>query len=86
MSKEKNKDCPKNNADDAAVIRNLEDAGCSAEMVKQFMEMHEKGCEEEQLGLLSQHRRQLLDRVHRDEKRIDCLDYLVHQITHKKQK
>ncbi len=34
----------------------------------------------EQLKLLSIHRERLLDRVHREEKRIDCLDYLVYQI------
>ena len=33
-----------------------------------------------QLRLLSAHRQQLLKRLHREEKRIDCLDYLVHQL------
>ena len=30
--------------------------------------------------MLSEYRKQLLDNVHREEKRIDCLDYLVYQI------
>lgn len=49
--------------------QNLEDAGCSDEMVQQFMELRDKGEEEKQLLLLSGHRKSLLDRLHREEKR-----------------
>ena len=38
------------------------------------------GRTQEQLRLLSAHRRLLLDAVHRCEKQITCLDYLVFQI------
>ena len=48
--------------------QNLEDAGCSDEMVQQFMELRDKGEEEKQLLLLSGHRK------------IDCLDYLVYRL------
>ena len=34
----------------------------------------------ELLRLLSDHRRHLLDCLHREERRIDCLDYLVYQL------
>ena len=37
--------------------QNLEDAGCSDEMVQQFMELRDKGEEEKQLLLLSGHRK-----------------------------
>ena len=30
--------------------------------------------------MLSDHRRHLLDCLHREERRIDCLDYLVYQL------
>lgn len=65
---------------DKAIIQNLKDAGCDPKTVKQFLELGEKGSTKEQLDLLSRHRRHLLDRVHREEKRIDCLDYLVYQM------
>ena len=39
-----------------------------------------QGRTQEQLRLLSAHRRLLLDAVHRCEKQITCLDYLVFQI------
>lgn len=62
------------------IIQNLKDAGCDRETVEHFMELEENGDTLEQLKLLSIHRERLLDRVHREEKRIDCLDYLVYQI------
>lgn len=74
----------KNNASDRAVIQNLKDAGCDNEMVERFMELGEKGNTGEQMDLLARHRRLLLDRVHTEEKRIDCLDYLVYQMQKKK--
>ena len=61
-------------------IQNLKDAGCDKATVEHFMKLGETGDTQEQLKLLSIHRKQLLHRVHREEKRIDCLDYLVYQI------
>ncbi len=63
-----------------AVIRNLKDAGCSQDTINRFMESLKNGTPEEQLQILSQHRSKLLDKVHIEQKRIDCLDYLVYQI------
>lgn len=65
--------------------RNLEDAGCGNELVQQFMELQDKGEEEKQLLLLSDHRKSLLDQIHREEKKIDCLDYLVYRLQKKQQ-
>lgn len=69
-----------NNTSVQKIIQNLKDAGFDSRTVEQFIELEEEGKTEEQLDLLSRHRRQLLDRVHREGKRIDCLDYLVYQI------
>ena len=60
-----------------SVIQNLEDAGCDMEMVAEFMKL---GIAGNQLKLLEQHRKRLLEKVHMNEKRIDCLDYLVFQM------
>ena len=38
------------------------------------------GNRQNQLKLLEQHRKRLLEKVHTNEKRIDCLDYLVFQM------
>ena len=63
------------------VIQNLEDAGCDPEMVAQFLESGAAGNRQNQLKLLEQHRKHLLEKVHKNEKRIDCLDYLVFQMS-----
>ena len=60
-----------------AVIQNLKDAGCDDETVTWFLKMTECGEQQEQLKLLEKQRRSLLEQVHKNEKQIDCLDYLV---------
>ncbi len=62
------------------IRQNLLDAGCHAKMIEQFLSYQQNGDLEHQLGLLSSHRQKLLDKVHSQEKQIDCLDYLVYQL------
>lgn len=68
-----------------AVVQNLKDAGCDTGTIARFLSYEKEGKIREQLELLSVHRKQLLDNVHRDEKRIDCLDYLVYQLGKRQQ-
>ncbi len=63
-----------------SVIQNLEDAGCETEMIRDFLGWFDKGQQAEQLELLEHQREYLLGRVHTDERRISCLDYLIYQI------
>ena len=63
-----------------AIIQNLKDAGCDSETIKKFMADLQKGKEANGLKRLAEHRRNLLDSLHREQKCIDCLDYLVYQI------
>ncbi len=60
-----------------AIEQNLRDAGCDEKFICQFMEDMEEKREKEGLKLLQNHRRKLLDAMHQEQKRIDCLDYLV---------
>ena len=62
------------------VIQNLEDAGCETEMIRDFLGWLDKGQQTKQLELLEHQREYLLGRVHTDERRISCLDYLIYQI------
>lgn len=68
-------------SDLADILRqNLVDAGCGEEMVRQCMAFAgERDCAG-LLRVLACHRRMLLDTVHRNERRIDCLDYLVYRL------
>ena len=63
-----------------ALRDNLEDAGCGPEITAYFLALERAGQYQEQLKLLSDHRRQLLDSLHREGRRIDCLDYLIYQL------
>ena len=44
------------------------------------MALGDAGDVQGQLQLLAQHRKRLLEKVHREERRIQCLDYLVYQM------
>lgn len=60
-----------------AVIQNLKDAGCDESTIEIFMDDIKNGKVDDGLKLLATHRRSLLDALHKDQKKIDCLDYLV---------
>ena len=63
-----------------AVVANLADAGCDKEQIEQFMDFLKSGRKEAGLSLLAKHRRFLLDCCHADQKKIDCLDYLIYKM------
>ena len=71
------------NSYDYTVLQNLKDAGCTDEMVEKFMILQDSDDEEQQMRLLSCHRKHLLEKLHMDEKQIDCLDYLIYQMQKK---
>lgn len=62
------------------VIQNLKDAGCNQETIERFMTCMGQDDLNGQLRLMEGQRQCLLDRVHEEEKQINCLDYLVYQI------
>lgn len=69
------------NRSDEAIIQNLKDAGCDAETIENFMSDLQKGDEKSSLKRLNLHRKKLLDSLHKEQKCIDCLDYLVYQMS-----
>lgn len=62
------------------MLQNLNDAGCDVETIQKCITFHNEGKTREQLRLLAQQRRNLLRAIHENQKRIDCLDYLIHRI------
>lgn len=62
------------------IVQNLKDAGCTRQMIEDFMICFDKNQKEKQLALLAAQRRELLNKVHVEEKKISCLDYLIYQI------
>ncbi len=65
---------------DEAIIQNLIDAGCDKTVIAAFVEDIHAEKISEGLKLLAVHRRSLLDELHKEQKRIDCLDYLVYKM------
>lgn len=67
--------------DSKGILRqNLIDAGCDHEIVQRCMELSQEKETAEMKRILSQHRRTLLDTVHAEEKKLDCLDYLLYKL------
>ena len=69
-----------------AIIQNLKDAGCDSETIDKIMADLKAGKDASGLKRLAVHRRKLLDSLHREQKCIDCLDYLVYQMKKAKNK
>lgn len=69
-----------NNQKQEHTIQNMRDAGCSEDTINRFLICYQKGDIKGELKVLSNHRQALLDEVHKGQKEIDCLDYLVYQI------
>lgn len=68
-------------SDTKGILRqNLIDAGCDLEIVQQCMDLAQGQRIEEMKRILTQHRRTLLDTVHAEQKKIDCLDYLFYKM------
>lgn len=67
-----------------SVRQNLIDAGCDSKMTESCMACFDDGDLAKMLPALAKHRRVLLDELHRGQKRIDCLDYLICTIQHSK--
>lgn len=66
------------------LLRNLRDAGCGEEDIKQYFKLREEGKELEQSRFLSAHRVKLLDQVHESQEKLDCLDYLIYSMKNSK--
>lgn len=68
-------------SDIQSILRqNLIDAGCDASLTKRIFALLTEGRSQEGIALLAQHRREILDCCHREQKKIDCLDYLVYNL------
>jgi len=66
------------------VRQNLIDAGCDPQTMASCLGCFDEGNLAKMLPALAKHRQALLDKLHREQKRIDCLDYLIYTIQHGK--
>ena len=61
------------------VMQNLIDAGCGG-LTEECAQLILNGEMQSALNILERHRKYLLDEVHTNQKRIDCLDHLIYKI------
>ncbi len=57
----------------------LKDSGCSKNTIQLVIGCINNKDNQRKSQLLKQHRCQLLEKIHADQKQIDCLDYLLYQ-------
>lgn len=65
--------------DENKIVQNLKDAGCEQSFIDGFLKLGKSA----QFSLLAKHRNTLLDRLHNNQKQIDCLDYLIFNLKQK---
>ncbi|MFQ9891590.1 MAG: hypothetical protein ACLRWH_00105 [Emergencia sp.] len=63
-----------------AVIQNLKDAGCEDEFIERFILALEDNQNKEVFSLLRRWRNSLLDEIHNNQHKLDCLDYLIRKL------
>ena len=62
---------------DERTRQNLYDAGCSAQFAEAFAQLE---TDAQRLANLRAYRRQLLDGIHADQRKLESLDFLIYQI------
>lgn len=72
--------------DSNRIRQNLLDAGCDQQTTDSCMACFQEGNMAKMLPALAKHRRVLLEALHQEQKRIDCLDYLVYTIERNEKK
>lgn len=60
-----------------AIIENLKDAGCKNKMISEFLDLLSKKDIRSVFNLLNEYRRTLLEQLHKSQREIDNLDYLI---------
>lgn len=72
-----------NTNENCNIYQNLLDAGCASEKAEQCEKLAEDGEWSKLLCELAKHKKLLLSSLHKSEKQIDCLDFLVYEINRK---
>ncbi len=66
-----------------AITQNLRDAGCPEDFIKRFLACLTHGTPIEQERMLERERRCILEKVHDEQKKLDCFDYLRYALKRK---
>ena len=69
-----------NKMTEESIIQTLKDVGCEEGFIQNFMELKKSNQQNAALSLLKNWRNTLLDRLHKNQHQLDCLDYLLWQM------
>ncbi len=69
-----------------SLILTLQDTGFEKDEIEEYVTLHLKGdiTKDERINILRNKRNQTLDKIHHQEKCLDCIDYLKYEISNKK--
>lgn len=62
------------------MAENLRCAGCSEEFIAEFRRIMAQGTAEEREQMLEKQRRRILGKLHDQQKKLECFDYLCHRL------
>lgn len=65
------------------ILQNLKDAGCNSELITAFFELDKNSKTLDQIKLLSLYRNDLVNQLRTNQRKIDCLDFLIFNIRQK---
>jgi hypothetical protein len=65
------------NTDIEEILINMGDAGCSDADIERVRSMHEAGLDDEIVSCLRRCRCDLMEELHRSQRRVDCMDQLI---------
>jgi len=64
----------------AIILQNLKDAGCSDTLIEKCLNLVKEQNQTALLKALTVHRKNLLNKVHQNQKKLDCLDFLIFKV------
>ena len=62
------------------IIQNMKDFGCDDETISEFLKCFDNCDKTGQKKILNEYRRKLMDELHKTQKKIDLLDFMVYQL------
>ncbi|MCC8066518.1 MAG: hypothetical protein LIO94_05380 [Clostridiales bacterium] len=75
---------PEANNEAQCFYENLRDIGFEEEMISRCVLLQKEGRDRELLVILQTSRMDLLNGIHTEQKKLDCLDYLVNRLNKKR--
>jgi len=67
-------------------LRCMRDCGCTNELAADFLESTKMGDQDRQLEILQNIRGSLLNELHKVQKELDCIDYLLREMEKQKER